>query len=178
LDIREAAHRLARLGYHLVPIAFGSKVPLVKWKESECSGQLIDAWFDQFDTGINIAIEAGKSRIIVLDADSDSAVSWIEHYCPPTLMRAATPRGGLHAYFRAPADHPPPATDLFRIGLDVRSRASLVIASPSWSHECQRAWRWQGPILAPRELPLLPQTTRRIRPIEVRLPPSPRAISE
>ena len=78
-------------------------------------------------------------------------------------MRASTPRGGMHAYFRAPEDAPRPAQNLFGIGLDVRSRASLLIASPSYSAEHDRHWQWTGDVVPPGELPEIPAALIRPR---------------
>src|SRR5262249_26103950 len=47
--------------------------------------------------------------------------------------------------------------NLFGVGLDVRSRTSLLIASPSWSREHGRRWRWAGLVLPPSGLPELPE---------------------
>lgn len=150
-----AAHALHELGYHLVPCEFGGKRPLIRWKEAGCSHRLIDEWFDRFRLQINIAIHSGRSGVVGLDCDTEEAAEWVATHCPPSEMFATTPRGGLHAYYRAPEDVPPPATDLFGIGLDVRSRASLLLASPSWSREHGRRWRWQGDVVPPGELPII-----------------------
>lgn len=155
LEANREAHALAELGFHVVPIEFGGKRPLIAWKDAESSHCAIDEWFDRFGSPLNIAIVAGKSGIVGLDADRPEAAAWITSHCPPTPMVATTPRGGLHAYFRAPADVPPPAQNLFGIGLDVRSRASLLIASPSWSQEHGRRWAWKGCVMPPSELPVI-----------------------
>lgn len=41
-ETNTAAHELHELGYHLVPCEFGTKRPLIRWKESECSHAMID----------------------------------------------------------------------------------------------------------------------------------------
>ena len=110
-NARHEAHRLADLGYHLVPVACGGKRPLIAWKDAESSHRAIDAWFDRFRSLINIAIDAGKSGVVGLDADTDEAAAWIVAHCPPTPMWAATPRGGRHAYYQATAERRrPPRT--------------------------------------------------------------------
>ncbi len=155
LDIGREAHDLLEIGYHLVPIGHGGKVPLITWKDADCTHRRIDEWLDRFGPDLNIAIHAGKSGIVGLDADTDEAAGWIERHCPPTPMIATTPRGGRHAYFRAPGDPPPPATNLFGIGLDVRSVTSLLIASPSYSREHGRRWEWRGEVIPPEQLPVI-----------------------
>ncbi len=91
----------------------------------------------------------------MLDADTPQAAAWIDRLCPATPMVACTPRGGRHAYYRAPDHAPPPAQNLFEIGLDLKAGHSLVLASPSLSLEHRRRWEWIGPVLAPRVLPTI-----------------------
>src|SRR3954466_2367111 len=79
-------------------------------------------------------------------------------------MGGMTPRGGVHAYFRAPEDAPPPAVNLFGIGLDVRSRRSILVVSPSWSSVHRRSWRWRDGVARACELPLLPDGPLRREP--------------
>ncbi len=73
-----------------------------------------------------------------------------------TPVSCITPRGGMHAYYRAPEDPPPPSTNLFGIGLDVRARRSILVVSPSWSAEHRRRWTWENGVVRPCELPPLP----------------------
>jgi hypothetical protein len=154
LDAYEAAHEYVELGYHLVPIEVGTKVPLVPWKESECSHRLIDHWFDRFRFAINLAIHARKSGVIVLDADTEPAARWIARECPDTPMFATTPRGGIHAYFRDPGNVRSTQKLHGIKGLEVKT--NLLLASPSWSREHDRKWLWKGDVVPPSELPEIP----------------------
>lgn len=166
--IRTAAHELAALGYHLVPCTPGGKTPLIAWKDSPSNSAVIDSWFDRFGPRINIAIHTGKSGIVVLDADSLEAEEWIARHCPPTPLRARTPRGGSHHYWRAEPTPPPPAQNLFERGLDVRAGNSIVLAPPSWSRARKGHWTWIGDPQSPIELPSiatgLVQTSARVIP--------------
>jgi hypothetical protein len=114
-----------------------------------------DRWLAAFGGDINIAIHAGRSGVAVLDADTADAERWVTKHCPETPMRAQTPRGGMYFYFGAPARPPPPAVNLFDLGLDVRAGPSLIVSSPSWSREHGVPWRWIGPVLPPTALPIL-----------------------
>jgi hypothetical protein len=154
-DSSTAAHALAALGYSLVPLAYGTKRPLLPWRNIASSPRDIAAWFERFGTPLNLAIHAGRSGLIVLDADTAEAERWITEHCQETPMRARTPRGGTHFYFSAPARPPPPAVNLFGIGLDVRAGPSLIVSSPSWSREHGVPWRWIGSVLPPGALPVL-----------------------
>ena len=153
--IAQSAHQLVDLGFAVVPLRYGGKTPLVKWKHLESSHDAVDGWLRRFPL-MNLAIQAGRSGIIGLDADTPEAAEWIEGHCPRTPMLATTPRGGLHAYFRAPENAPPPAVNLFGIGLDVRSRRSMLVASPSWSRRHRRSWQWRNGVVPVAELPELP----------------------
>jgi hypothetical protein len=153
--VRAIAHSLVTLGYHLVPCEPGGKRPLVRWSDSLSGLDAIDRWLAAFGGDINIAIHAGRSGVAVLDADTAEAERWVTEHCPETPMRARTPRGGMHFYFGAPARPPPPAVNLFGLGLDVRAGPSLIVSSPSWSWEHGVPWRWIGPVLPPTALPIL-----------------------
>ena len=148
--VRESAHTLVSLGYHLVPCEPGGKRPLLCWAGSPSGHAEVDRWLDGFGAHINLAIHAGKSGVVVLDADTPEAAAWIETHCPATPMAARTPRGGRHAYFRSPDHAPPPAQNLFGIGLDLKAGNSLVLASPSLSLAYRRRWEWIGRWSRPR----------------------------
>src|SRR3954452_10677459 len=154
-ELHREAHRLVDLGYRLVPIRYGGKTPLVRGKVLESGHRAVDRWRGRFGA-MNLAVHTGSSGIVGLDADTERAAEWIARNCPETPMVGMTPRGGLHAYFRAPEDPPPPSVNLFGIGLDVRSRRSILVVCPSWSAEHRRPWAWKSGVVRPGELPLLP----------------------
>src|SRR3954466_7757350 len=167
-ELHREAHRLVDLGYRLVPIRYGGKMPLGRWKGLESGHRAVDRWMGRFGA-MNLAVHTGSSGIVGLDADTDQASEWIARNCPETPMVCSTPRGGIHAYFRAPEDPPPPAVNLFGIGLDVRSRRSILVVSPSWSAEHRRSWEGGGgggraAVAAPCELPPLPDRPLRREP--------------
>ncbi len=169
--IRRASHEISALGFHLVPCEPGSKIPLIAWKDAPSDSDAIDGWFDRFGSDINIAIHAGKSGVVVLDADSSEAEDWIAQHRPPTPVRVRSPRGGSHHYFSAESTPPPPAQNLFGIGLDVRAGASIVIVPPSWNREQERRWTWLGTPLSPSVLPTIPSSlVERPRPIPPVIP--------
>ena len=95
------AHALVDLGYHLVPVEYGTKKPLLRWKELRSDHRAVERWSRRYRR-LNLAIHTGRSGVVGLDADSERAAEWIAAHCPETPMVSITPRGGLHAYFAAP----------------------------------------------------------------------------
>ncbi len=75
-----------------------------------------------------------------------------------------------HAYFRSPDHAPPPAQNLFDIGLDLKAGHSLVLASPSLSLEYRRRWEWIGPVVTPALLPTIDPALIRREPIRKPFP--------
>ena len=82
----------------------------------------------------------------------------------------ATLRGGRHAYFRSPDHAPPPAQNLFDIGLDLKAGNSLVLASPSLSLAYRRRWEWIGPMVTPALLPTIDPVLIRREPVRKPFP--------
>ena len=150
--IRESGHELIELGYGVLALRPGSKIPSGpwrKWRSERASHDQLDQWLEHES---NLAIVCGQSQICVLDADSIAAEDRIANYHTP--MTARTPRGGLHAYFQAPEGDPlHPRARIENLALDLRAGPSYIVASPSWSREQQSSWAWQGEILPPNELP-------------------------
>lgn len=151
-SIREAAHDLIDLGYGVIALRPGTKIPSVpwrKWRSERVSHDQLDRWLEHES---NLAIVCGPSNICVLDADSLAAEARIANY--PTPMTARTPRGGLHAYYQAPKGDPlPPRTRMEGLALDLRAGSSYIVVSPSWSRDRRDSWNWQGDILPPDQLP-------------------------
>lgn len=87
-------------------------------------------------------------------------------------MSTATPSGGIHVYLKSPEVPPKIRLNVFGIGLDVKSRTSLLLASPSYSRERNAHWRWNGPVLPPSDLPVLPAGLFPEQPIpQAKIPP-------
>ena len=164
-DSYAAALALAALGYSIVPLAYGTKRPLVPWRSLPTSTRDINAWFERFGSPLNLAIHAGRSGVIVLDADTEGAERWVEQHCPETPMRSRTLRGGMHYYFGTPARPPPPAVNLFGLGLDVRAGPSLIVVDPSRSQKRGNGWRWIGPVRTPAALPIIDSSLIRREPL-------------
>ena len=79
-------------------------------------------------------------------------------------MAAATPISAHRTYA------PPPAQNLFGIGLDLKAGNSLVLASPSLSLAYRRRWEWTSAVVAPALLPTIDPALICREPIRKPLP--------
>jgi predicted P-loop ATPase len=105
--------------FALFPCAWGTKRPLIKWKDGSTADPA--AWSAWQAENSNLAVDCAKSGLIVLDIDSSKvsreeawsayarlATSWGLSAPPAPMTQSA--RGGWHVPFRRPADIAP--TDL------------------------------------------------------------------
>lgn len=105
--------QLYSCGYSLIPLSRESKKPLVKWKQYQ-ERQPTPTEVKNFAfKNCNWALLTGESPepaannpravgIVVLDADDEEAIDLVESRCPTTPIRADTPSGGRHYYYRRP----------------------------------------------------------------------------
>jgi hypothetical protein len=153
-SVRDAAHDLIDLGYGVIALRPGTKIPAVSWREwrtRRASHDQLDQWLRR-EPECNLAIVCGASGVVVLDADSIEAEERIKGYATP--MTARTPRGGRHAYFRAPESVPlHPRTRIEGLPLDLRAGASFVVVAPSRSQTRETTWSWNGEVLSSDQLP-------------------------
>lgn len=136
--LKSALYYKNTLGFSVIPIKPGEKIPLVKWQEFQerkATDEEITKWWADTPKA-NIAIVTGKiSKIAVVDFDKydpefseDTALE----YFPDTIETptATTPRGGTHLYFQYPdKDISNNARGL--PGIDLRAEGGYVIAPPS-----------------------------------------------
>ena len=135
-DRIEIARSLIEEGLTLVPAHVAGKYPLVKWQRYQTEDPepgVVDSWFltGRF-RGCNWAIITGK-QIVVIDADSEEAVSFIRSnltYTPRTVRTAR----GIHFYYRANPSYPVPCGVNPEMKIDVRGVGGVVIA-PGSVHE-------------------------------------------
>lgn len=159
-EIIDAAHDYIKHGWHVVPLhgidgaecrcGRGSLCPAKSrgkhpslgqaWqKKALRNGADVQAWFDDHPHD-NIGIATGKdSGLWVLDIDGADGVHTLtdlttEHGPMPLTRMVRTGSGGLHYYFRHPADHEPRGTSgMIGPGIDVRGWNGQVVAPPSTS---------------------------------------------
>jgi hypothetical protein len=109
-------------GFNLIPIAFDTKTPIVKWKEYQ-TRQLATAdligW--TLPRTFNMACLTGPrpwrdgSGIVVVDCDDLQATDWVIANLPETPIQIDTPKGGRHFYYTYP------------VGLDIRQRIKTIV---------------------------------------------------
>lgn len=146
------------MGYHLILVATGSKIPATRWKDAPALTESDLASLPAtHERRPNFAVLTGKSGIAVLDCDDAEATAWVSRHCPPSPMRVETPRGGLHVYFADDPKRPlKPKVRIGNMGLDIRAGMSIAIVPDSWSDEERRCWRFVAGPLPPAALPQLP----------------------
>lgn len=133
---REWALAYAALGWSVVPVRPGEKLPSVPWAKYQtlpADAGTIHAWFDAAPT-LGIGLVQGRvPGTIVLDFDGErghETLRRLEAQGLPQSVRALTPGGGVHVYLRHPGV--PIATRKAVLpGMDVRGDGGFVVAPPS-----------------------------------------------
>lgn len=89
----------------LVPLMEKSpRIPWKRWQTERVPRDLVETWFSHGEH--NIALISGAvSGTVVVDADSQAAVEYLQDFLPPT-MRVLTSKGA-HFYFRHPGGRVP-----------------------------------------------------------------------
>jgi AAA domain/Bifunctional DNA primase/polymerase, N-terminal len=152
-----AAHGLA-----VLPVR--GKRPCVLWREaSTTDAATIERWFTTDYPDAGVAIDTGKSALVVVDLDvkngHDGVAAWSALDAPATF-RARTPSGGEHWYYR---EHPRTVVgngaSVLAPGVDVRGLGGYVVAPPSTTDA--GAYRWSEGEPAWDTLPVVPDVVVR-----------------
>lgn len=170
---RQLREWMGAQGFHLFPLIPGTKRPMVRdWERKATNDpQALADW----PARAGVGVACGPSGIVVIDLDchsEDVPQEWADRGCADGAdvfawlwnkntttgdswahtLTVATPSGGGHLYYRAPADAPV-RNSAGRIGwqIDVRSvggyAATLGTTLPNGSYE---------ELYVPQELPVLP----------------------
>ena len=149
----EEVLRYATMGYPVLPLVPGGKVPLGKLvprglKEASRDPEAIREWWRRAP-GANLGILPPEG-VLVLDVDEPGA---LDPGMAAPLHR--TPSGGFHLFFRLPPGVEVPARVRALPGVDFRGMGrAYVVAPPSWTTE---GWYVaERPLVSPEELPLVP----------------------
>jgi len=148
-DMAEAALAYSTGGWSTVPLAAGSKQPLVPWQELQQRRALPDeihGWFRRWPDA-NLGVVTGAiSNIVVIDIDprhgGQAALQLLEDDTGPipSTLEAATGGGGRHLYFAHPG-RPVRNRAGLRPGIDLRGDGGLVVVPPSL-HPSGRRYAW------------------------------------
>lgn len=91
-------------GFSVFPLKHKSKKPAIEWdpcQETASTAEFVSDWWEHHP-GCNIGIACGKvSNLVVVDADSEEAVKWVEKNYIKTPVKVRTHRG-YHYYYKYP----------------------------------------------------------------------------
>jgi len=148
-DCREAAMAYARIGWHVVLLRPGAKFPATVHGllDATTDEDVIDRWFAE-NPDANVGVRAGAvSGLVVVDVDIKNNAGGAEslgrleaEHGPLATLRATTPTGGQHLFFKAPDGIVVRNTAGFLPGLDSRGDGGYVVASPSTTPAGTYAW--------------------------------------
>jgi len=165
MTMLEAALDYARLGYTVVPINAGSKLPSVKWRDLQTNpwdAEQIKAHWGKHPTH-GIGIIPASRNTVVIDADvykadtvqQDFAQICIDHQIDLSeAVTVKTPSGGLHVWLQI-SEAVRSGSDVLADGIDIRCEGGYAIVPPSLN-EAGKPYRWgeagsvfDNPILEP-----------------------------
>jgi hypothetical protein len=143
----EWATLYASLGWSVVPVRPGEKLPAVHWmayQRQPASHAELHGWFAIGGYGIGL-VQGRQANTIVLDFDGDEGHATLaaleERYGEiPATVRAITPGGGMHIILRHPGKNVPTRKKVLP-GMDVRGDGGFIVAHPS-RHENGRTYEW------------------------------------
>ena len=147
-DLLKSALKYAEMGFCVIPVLSGQKVPAIKWTEYQTrksTAEEIKAWWSRWPTA-NIGIVTGDiSNLNVVDLDryKEGYDNTIElEYFPETFSTptVTTPRGGSHLWMRAEGLTLSGKADIFP-GIDLRSNGNFIVAPPSVNGNGKR-YQW------------------------------------
>jgi hypothetical protein len=152
------ARSYAGRGWLVFPLSTGQKTPRTKsgLKDATRDLEKIAKWSKVWRNA-NIGVQTGaNSGIVVLDVDVKNGALGLQSLADLerkhgqlVTLRASTPSGGFHLFFRAP-DQVVRNRAGFLPGLDVRGDGGYVVVAPS--HVGGKAYQWQNSML-PAEMP-------------------------
>lgn len=128
--MQEALDYLKR-GFSIIPVKPKGKIPLIPWSDFHTSLPTEDEvkqWFTTWPDA-NIGIVTGKiSGLVVVDCDTDEALTWFQDRYKGTTPTVKTPKG-MHFYFK----YSNGIRNAARVvdGIDIRGDGGFVVAPPS-----------------------------------------------
>jgi len=186
-SLLENAKTLQKNGFSLVPVK-GKDIPVVKWgiyQQKQSTLVEIEAWSRQHHD-INFALVTGlvhdyEEKVCVVDADSHSAIEWVEENLPQTPCKTKSNKG-MHYYYKIThsqrnfANKNKGFPDPFRT-IDVRCEGGYIMIAGS-RHPSGRLYEQIGDLPHMDILPFL--TREQLRYIELggREEPQPQLVAK
>jgi hypothetical protein len=141
------ARSYAALGWSVVPVRPGEKLPAVPWAQYQrapASDGSLEDWFGSGGYGIGL-VQGAVSNTLVLDFDGELGQQTkraleAQHGPFPPSPVALTPGGGEHVILRHPG-RPVPTRKAVLPGMDVRGDGGFIVAHPS-VHANGRRYEW------------------------------------
>jgi hypothetical protein len=161
-DTAIAAMGYARMGYAVLPLAPGEKLPYSALaphglKDATASPVAITTWWRSCP-GCGVGILAPEG-VLVLDFDDPTAWERLKEEHPALLEapRQKTASGGYHVFLRLLDGVRLSATVRKLAGVDLRGMGrAYVVASPTRLAD-GRGYTWEVPLVKPEDLPLIPE---------------------
>lgn len=133
------ARAYARLGWHVLPLQPGAKVPVAGQglKHATRDERVIETWFKRHpDAGVGIALAPSGLAAVDVDPRNGGDVGLRDQL--PTTLTAATGGGGLHLLYRVPEGISVRST--LGPGVDVKHNG-YIVAEPS-IHPSGKSYGW------------------------------------
>ncbi|KKK55074.1 hypothetical protein LCGC14_3078240, partial [marine sediment metagenome] len=149
-ELLKAALAYAERGWYVLPIKPNEKIPLTKHgvKDATTDPKIIKSWYKKWPTA-NVAIDVGRSRMVVYDLDPGSSIKELNEaldgQLPKTELKSKTPRDGEHFFYKLQdKDIIPQSVSKIAPHVDVRSQDSYVLLPPSVTKDGDYAWVSEG----------------------------------
>ena len=145
-----AALAYAERGWYVLPIKPNEKVPLTKHgvKDATTIPRTIRGWLKKWPD-CNIAIDVGRSGMLVYDLDPGSSIKKLNEALdgnlPKTGLESKTPRDGTHLFYALEKnDVVPSSASKIAKNVDVRSSNGYVLLPPSCTKDGAYVWVCEG----------------------------------
>ena len=149
-EMLKAALAYAERGWYVLPIKPNEKVPLTKHgvKDATTDPKIIKGWLKKWPT-CNIAIDVGRSGMLVYDMDPGSSIKELNEVLdgnlPKTGLESSTPRDGTHLFYALDkTDIVPSSAGKISPHVDVRSENGYVLLPPSKTKAGNYIWVSEG----------------------------------